>query len=174
MRLALLAIVALALLCGCGATTPNIVATQTRAAELSQIATLTAPTATATTPPPPPTVAATATPAFARYTAATAIRAFDNAGLRMDNVQPLQNKGIGWGVTVRSGQTFAVGVLPTQNFYLIECDTAAELDAARSKLAGNTSRYAPRFFVKYNLILVTTNDAPTLAQRYETVLNGLP
>lgn len=52
MRLGILTIMALTLLSGCGAA-ENIAATQTRAVELSQIATLTAPTATATMRPTP-------------------------------------------------------------------------------------------------------------------------
>jgi hypothetical protein len=64
MRRALLVIVALVGLVACGgpATTPtaNVAPTQTRAAEMAQIATLTAPTATiaATSTPPPPTATA--------------------------------------------------------------------------------------------------------------------
>ncbi len=53
-----LTLIALALLCACGTAPGNVAPTQTRQAELNQIATLTAPTATVVCPPtlPPPTV----------------------------------------------------------------------------------------------------------------------
>lgn len=110
-----------------------------------------------------------------RRTADEVIRAFNAAGLRTDNPQPLapDSTYAAAPFNARKGRAFTVGAVPPQSFSILEFDGEAERDAVRDQLAANRSRFPHRFSVKDNIILVSRGVAPDLAARYETVLAAL-
>jgi hypothetical protein len=112
---------------------------------------------------------------FARYTADDAIRAFNQAGLRTDNPQPLPANSIYAAdpFNVEHGRMFTVGAVPPTHFYILEFDSEEERDAVWDRLAANKGRFPHRFYVKGNLIFVSRLAENSLATRYETVLAGM-